>query len=70
MSTAEKIYEQTQGLPEPAQRAILQIVELLIVKSPSEDEEWSRSSLSTAAEGMQDEQWPDYTATPQFEKWQ
>jgi len=29
MNTAEQIYEKTQGLNEPAQKALLQIVELL-----------------------------------------
>jgi hypothetical protein len=70
MSTAEKIYRQAESLPEPAQRAVLQIVELLTEKSSVEDEEWSRFSLSTVVEGMEDEQWPDYTAAPHFEKWQ
>ena len=29
MSTAEQIYEKTQNLPQPAQKALLQIVELM-----------------------------------------
>ena len=70
MSTAERIFQQVQGLPESAQEAVLQIVERLAEKSSAEDEEWSQFSLSTAAKGMEDEPWPDYTAAPHFEKWQ
>ena len=34
MSTAELIYQKTQALPEPAQNALLQIVEQLTLKYP------------------------------------
>ena len=34
MSTAEKIFQKAQALPEPAQAAVLQIVEQLAVKYP------------------------------------
>lgn len=69
MSTAEKIYQEAQELPDEAQRAILQIVELLRVKKSEEDEAWSELSLAGAMAGMEDEQWPDYTQMPCFEKW-
>ena len=70
MSTAEKIYQQAGELPEPAQQAILQIVELLVEKSSAENDEWSQFSLANAMTGLEDERWPDYAASPQFEKWQ
>jgi hypothetical protein len=35
MSTAEQIYEKTQTLPQPAQQALLQIVELLAAQPSS-----------------------------------
>lgn len=35
MSTAEKIFQQTQALPEAAQKAVLEIVEQLALKYPS-----------------------------------
>lgn len=34
MSTAEIIYQKTRALPEPAQNAILQVVEQLVLKYP------------------------------------
>ncbi len=70
MSTAEKIFEKTQTLPDEAQHAVLQIVELLAQKPAGEDEDWTRFSLSLAMKGLEGESWPDYTAASGFEKWQ
>jgi hypothetical protein len=70
MSTAEKIFQKAQGLPADAQNAVLQIIELLDQRASFEDQEWSRFSLATALQGMEEESWPDYTAASGFEKWQ
>ena len=70
MSTAEKIFQKAQSLPERAQDAILQIVEEMTNNFTPEDEEWSRFSLSTAMAGLEADDWPDYTAASGFEKWQ
>jgi hypothetical protein len=69
MSTAEEIYRQAQALPDAAQRAVLQIVALLSQQPPPEEKDWSRFSFSAAMAGMEDEEWPDYTTAPNFEKW-
>jgi hypothetical protein len=35
MSTAEKVYQKTQVLPEPAQKAVLDFVEKLVGQNPA-----------------------------------
>lgn len=69
MSTAELIFAKAQSLPATAQEAVLQIVELLAEKTPSDDEDWSRFSLNSAMRGLENEDWPDFTQMKGFERW-
>ena len=61
---------EAQALPADAQNALLQIVELLAQNPVAEDEEWSRFSLSSAMNVLEEESCPDYTSAPNFQKWQ
>jgi hypothetical protein len=67
MSVAEKINERVQQLPERTQAEVLDFVEYLLAKAERqqarrEEQEWSRTSLSLAMRGMEDENGPEYTA--------
>lgn len=66
MTVAEKIMLHLNALPEPLQSEVLDFVEYLETKTSApaagtEDDEWSRFSLSRAMRGMEDEPSP-YTA--------
>ena len=50
MSTAEKIFQKTQALPEPAQAAVLQIVEQLAVRYPAAEPSAPPLTLRESAE--------------------
>lgn len=67
MNVTEKINERVQQLPERTQSEVLDFVEYLLAKAErqqvrQEEHEWSRTSLSLAMRGMEDENGPEYTA--------
>jgi hypothetical protein len=66
MAIAEKIHKYIDELPESFQEEALDFVEYLLMKAKSrsaqlEDEDWSFLSLSSAMQGMEDEESPSYT---------
>jgi hypothetical protein len=68
MSVTEKINERVQQLPERTQAEVLDFVEYLLAKAERqqarrEEQAWSRTSLSLAMRGMEeDDDGPEYTA--------
>lgn len=61
MSTAEAIIDRLKGLPDSAQREVLDFVEFLAARraesdAREEDLAWSRLSLAAAMRGMEDEE--------------
>jgi anaerobic ribonucleoside-triphosphate reductase len=67
MNVAEKINKQVRRLPEQTQSEVLDFVEYLLAKAERqqvrrEEQEWSRTSVSLAMRGMEDENGPEYTA--------
>ncbi len=66
MAVAEKIQEYVQRLPAASQVEVLHFVEYLLAKAEQdgldqEEEAWFDLSLSTAMQGMEDEETPHYT---------
>ena len=66
MNVAEKINKQVRRLPEQTQSEVLDFVEYLLAKAERqqvrrEEQEWSRTSVSLAMRGMEDENGPEYT---------
>ena len=57
MTTQEMILERLKSLPAPAQREVLKFVDYLRGKGDvdGENEHWSRFSLTSAMDGMEDE---------------
>ena len=70
MNTAERIHEQVQHLPEPAQQIVLDFVEQLAQRLRQEDLDWVISSLQAALSGMEDDIWPEYGEADFKERWQ
>ena len=62
MTTAERIQEQVQKLPEPLQAETLDFIELLMQRQSvrKEDLDWSRLSLAAAMRDIEDEDLPIY----------
>ena len=69
MSTADRIHEEVQHLPEPLQEEVLHFVEYLIRKPRQEDDEWATWSLQSALRGLEDEVWPEYNDEDFKERW-
>lgn len=66
MAIAEKIHKYIEELPTPLQEEALDFVEYLLMKAKSrsaqkEDEDWSILSITSAMQGMEDEEAPSYT---------
>jgi hypothetical protein len=66
MTTAERIHQYIQKLPESLQIEVLDFVEYLLLKEErktvQQDElAWSNLSLALAMRGMEDEDTPTYT---------
>jgi hypothetical protein len=70
MNTAERIHEQVQHLPEPAQQTVLDFVEQLARRLRQEDHDWAAWSLQAAVWGTEDDIWPEYGEADFKEKWQ
>jgi hypothetical protein len=76
MTTAERIQEQVQKLPEPLQDQTLVYIEFLIQMSKTrhqsvrtEDLDWSHFSLAAAMRGIEDEDVPIYDESDLKERW-
>ena len=70
MMIAEKIQESVQRLPAPLQSEVLDFVEYLLSKAErdvprDESSTWSHLSLVSAMRGMENEESPAYSETPQ-----
>ncbi len=64
MAIAEKIHKYIEELPASLQEEALDFVEYLLMKAKStqqEDEDWSFLSITSAMQGMEDEELPSYT---------
>ena len=70
MNTADRIHEQVQHLPEPAQQTVLDFVEQLTRRLRQEDHDWAAWSLQAAVWGTEDDIWPEYDEADFKEKWQ
>jgi hypothetical protein len=70
MNTVDRIHEQVQHLPEPAQQTVLDFIEQLAQRLRQEDHDWALSSLQAALSGMEDDIWPEYGEADFKEKWQ
>ena len=62
MTTAERIHEQVQKLPEPLQAEALDFIEFLMQRQSvrKEDLDWSHLSLATAMCDIEDDEDPVY----------
>lgn len=74
MTTAERVSEQVQKLPEPLQAETLDFIEFLMSKTQresvrQEDSDWSNLSLATAMRDIEDEDGPVYNESDLKEKW-
>ncbi len=71
MTTAERIHEQVQRLPEPLQVEALDFIEFLMQRQSvrQEDLNWSHLSLATAMRDIEDENVPIYDESDLKEKW-
>lgn len=66
MALSERIQERVERLPAPFQAEVLDFVEYLLAKAEreviqQERRDWSRRSLSSAMQGMEEEDVPPYT---------
>ncbi|RMF41761.1 MAG: DUF2281 domain-containing protein [Anaerolineae bacterium] len=56
MTLEEMIYRHAQKLPDSFQREVLDFVQYLLMKAEQQEEQdWSKLSLSSAMQGMEDE---------------
>ena len=69
MTTAERINKTLQQLPGAFQREVLDFVEFLARKQPKEDMDWERFSLTSAMDGLEDDDMPEYGEADLKEKW-
>ena len=71
MTTAERIHEQIQKLPEPLQAEALDFIEFLMQRQSvrKEDLDWSHLSLAAAMRDIEDEAMPIYDESDLKEKW-
>ena len=71
MTTAERIHEQIQKLPEPLQAEALDFIEFLMQRQSvrKEDLDWSHLSLAAAMRDIEDEATPIYDESDLKEKW-
>jgi hypothetical protein len=70
MSVPEQIREKVKLLPEPTQYQVLDFVDYLLHRSRQKDLLWSKLSIRWAARGLEDEEWPEYTAQDIKETWE
>lgn len=62
MALSEKIKADVEKLPEALQEEVLDFVEYLLMKAgQKEDKEWFVGSLTTAMQGLENEDGPEYT---------
>jgi len=62
MSIADKIYKELELLPEDKQAKVLDFIKHLSEKQVEEEiEEWSKFSLSSALEGIEEDDEVEYT---------
>lgn len=74
MTTADRIREQVNQLPEAFQKEALDFIEFLTKKakqrnSRQDDLEWFNLSVTSAMRGLEDENSPDYDESDLKEKW-
>ena len=71
MTTAERIHEQIQRLPEPLQAEVLDFIEFLMQRQSvrKEDLDWSHLSLAAAMRDIEDEDVPIYDESDLKERW-
>ena len=71
MTTAERVHEQVQKLPEPLQAETLDFIEFLMQCQSirKEDLDWSRLSLAAAMRDIEDEDLPIYDESDLKERW-
>ena len=71
MTTAERIHEQVQRLPEPLQAEALDFIEFLMQRQSvrKEDLDWFHLSLATAMRDIEDEDVPIYDESDLKERW-
>lgn len=71
MTTAEKVHEQVQKLPEPLQVEALDFIEFLMQRQSvrKEDLDWSHLSLAAAMRDIEDEAVPIYDESDLKERW-
>jgi len=69
MAVIERIQERVKLLPEPTQYQVLDFVDYLLYRSRQEDLLWSKLSLRWALRGLEDEEWPEYSAQDMKETW-
>jgi hypothetical protein len=71
MTTAERIHEQIQKLPEPLQAEALDFIEFLMQRQSvrKEDLDWSHLSLVAAMRDIEDEAVPIYDESDLKERW-
>lgn len=71
MTTAERIHERIQELPEPLQAETLDFIEFLMQRQTvrNEDLDWSQLSLATAMRDIEDDEDPVYNESDLKEKW-
>ncbi|MCE2395910.1 DUF2281 domain-containing protein [Candidatus Poribacteria bacterium] len=71
MTTAERIHEQVQRLPEPLQAEALDFIEFLMQRQSmrKEDSDWTRFSLATAMRDIENEDVPIYDESDLKERW-
>lgn len=71
MTTAKRIHEQAQRLPEPLQVEALDFIEFLMQRQSvrKEDLDWSHLSLAAAMRDIEDEDVPIYDESDLKERW-
>jgi len=69
MAVLERIQRKVKLLPEPTQYQVLDFVDYLLSRSRQEDILWSKFSVRWALRGMEDEEWPEYSAQDMVETW-
>ena len=71
MTTAERIHEQVQKLPEPLQAEALDFIEFLMQRQSvrKEDSDWAHFALATAMRDIEDEDVPTYDESDLKERW-
>lgn len=69
MSVTEPISEKVSSLPNARQVEVLNFVEFLLQKTDYEADEWIKLSLNLGMQGLENDNFPEYSLSDLKERW-